>query len=220
MDDAVDAIGEFMEDYSANLVELQEKLDSLERREINNKTSLQLTTVDADNEWKRKIEVARTQYKKVKAKVEEERIDLLKRMRDGQAWETIKANFKMACKETVDRRTEEEEEREAFLNLLARKYWQRLRNRRQQSLRMRRRLRTPTSWEIRKSSILILILIPTLSSTLRLTRKRKTWLIPSLFPTPSGPGSLVTSGARALRFHCTKKTSQYCLTINYHHGIR
>ena len=98
MDDAVDAIGEFMEDYSANLVELQEKLDSLERREINNKTSLQLTTVDADNEWKRKIEVARTQYKKVKAKVEEERIDLLKRMRDGQAWETIKANFKMACK--------------------------------------------------------------------------------------------------------------------------
>ena len=115
VDDAVDAIGEFMEEYSANLVELQEKLDSLERREINNKTSLQLTTVDADNEWKRKIEVARTQYKKVKAKVEEERIDLLKRMRDGQAWETIKANFKMACKETVDRRTEEEEEREADL---------------------------------------------------------------------------------------------------------
>ena len=115
VDDAVDAIGEFMEDYSANLVELQEKLDSLERREINNKTSLQLTTVDADNEWKRKIEVARTQYKKVKAKVEEERIDLLKRMRDGQAWETIKANFKMACKETVDRRKEEEEEREADL---------------------------------------------------------------------------------------------------------
>ena len=74
MDDAVDAIGEFMEDYSANLVELQEKFDSLERREINNKTSLQLTTVDADNEQKSKIEVARTQYKKVKAKVEEARI--------------------------------------------------------------------------------------------------------------------------------------------------
>ena len=74
VDDAVDAIGEFMEDYSANLVELQEKFDSLERREINNKTSLQLTTVDADNEQKSKIEVARTQYKKVKAKVEEARI--------------------------------------------------------------------------------------------------------------------------------------------------
>ena len=41
-----------------------------------------------------------------------------------------------------------------------------------------------------------------------------------LFPTPSGPDSLVTSGARALRFCCTKKTSQYCLTINYHHRIR
>ena len=45
--------------------------------------------------------------------VVEERIDLLKRMRDGQAWETIKANFHMACKETVDRRKEAEEEREA-----------------------------------------------------------------------------------------------------------
>ena len=74
VDDAVDAIWEFMEDYSANSVELQGKLDSLERREINNKTSLQLITVDADNEWKRKIKVARTQYKKVKAKVEEARI--------------------------------------------------------------------------------------------------------------------------------------------------
>ena len=42
VDDAVDAIGEFMEDYSANLVELQERLESLERREINNQTSLQL----------------------------------------------------------------------------------------------------------------------------------------------------------------------------------
>ena len=30
-------------------------------------------------------------------------------MRDGQAWETIKANFHMACKETVDRRKEAEE---------------------------------------------------------------------------------------------------------------
>ena len=175
--------------------------------------------MDADNEWKRKIEVARTQYKKVKAEVEVERIDLLKRMRDRKAQETIEANFKMACKETVDRRKEEEEEREAFLNLLARKYWQRLRNRRQQSLRMRNRLRTPTSWEIQKSSILILILIPILSSTLRLTRKRKTWLIPSLFPTPSGSGSLVTSDVGASRIHCTKKTLQYCLTINYHHGI-
>ena len=50
VDDAVGAIGEFMEDYSAIFVELQEKLDSLERRQINNKTSLQITTVDADNE--------------------------------------------------------------------------------------------------------------------------------------------------------------------------
>ena len=36
-------------------------------------------------------------------------------MRDGQAWETIKANFQMACKETVDRRKETEEETEADL---------------------------------------------------------------------------------------------------------
>ena len=113
VDDAVDAIGEFMENYSSNLVELQERLDSLERREIDNKTTLQLTIVDADNERKRKIDVARMEYKKVKAAVEEEREDLMRRMKDGQAWETIKANFKMACRETVDKRKEEEEEREA-----------------------------------------------------------------------------------------------------------
>ena len=59
--------------------------------------------------------MARMEYKKVKAAVEEERGDLMKRMRDGQAWETIKANFKMACRETVDKRKEEEEEREAEL---------------------------------------------------------------------------------------------------------
>ena len=110
MDDAVDAIGEFMEDYSANLEVQKERLDSLERREIDNKTSLQLTIIDADNERKRKTDVARTEYMKVKAEVEE-RIDLLKRMRDGQAWKTIKANFKIACKEMVHRTKEEEEER-------------------------------------------------------------------------------------------------------------
>ena len=61
VDDAVEAIGEFMEDYSANLEQLQEQLDSLERREIDKKTSLQLTIIDADNEWRRKIDVARTE---------------------------------------------------------------------------------------------------------------------------------------------------------------
>ena len=60
------------------------------------------------------MHVARSEWKKVKAVVEG-RIDLLKRMRDGQAWETIKANFHMACKETVDRRKETEEETEADL---------------------------------------------------------------------------------------------------------
>ena len=44
----------------------------------------------------------------MKAEVKEERIDLLKRVRDEQAWETFKAKFQMACKETVDRRKEEE----------------------------------------------------------------------------------------------------------------
>mgnify|MGYP001801215415 FL=1 len=110
----MDAIAEFLEDYSANLEELQERLDSLERREIDNKTSLQLTIVDADNGRKRKIDVVRSEYKKVKAEAEE-RIDLLEGMRDEQAWETIKPNFKMACKETVDMRNEAEEEREAEL---------------------------------------------------------------------------------------------------------
>ena len=42
-------------------------------------------------------------------------MDLLKRLRDWQAWETTKANLKMACKETVDRRKEAEEKREADL---------------------------------------------------------------------------------------------------------
>ena len=70
----MDAIGEFIEDYSANL----------ERREIDNKTSLHLTIVDADYRRKRKIAVARSRYKKVKAEVEE-RIGLLRRMTDGQA---------------------------------------------------------------------------------------------------------------------------------------
>ena len=50
----------------------------------------------------------------MKAEVEEG-IELLKRMTDGQAWETIKANFHMACKETVGRRKEAEEERGADL---------------------------------------------------------------------------------------------------------
>ena len=86
--------------------------------------------------------------------MEEERIDLLKRMRDGQAWETFKAKFQMACKETVDRRKEEEEER--------------LKSRRQQTLRKRKQLRTPHGGSRGTS---ILIRIPTLSSTLRLTRK-------------------------------------------------
>ena len=36
-------------------------------------------------------------------------------MRDGQAWETIKAYFHMAGKETVGRRKEAEDEREAIL---------------------------------------------------------------------------------------------------------
>ena len=106
----MDAIAEFIEDYSANLEELQGRLDSLERRDIDNKT----TIVDADNGRKRKLDVARSEYKKVKAEAEE-RIDLLMGMRDEQAWETIKPNFKMACKETVDMRKEAEEEREAEL---------------------------------------------------------------------------------------------------------
>ena len=38
VDDAVDAIGEFMEDYSADLEELQ-RLDLPERKDIDNKTS-------------------------------------------------------------------------------------------------------------------------------------------------------------------------------------
>ena len=46
---------------------------------------------------KRKIDEERSEYKKFQAEVEEERMDLLKRMRDWQAWETIKANLKMAC---------------------------------------------------------------------------------------------------------------------------
>ena len=114
MDDAVDAIGEFMEDHSTNLGELQKRFDSLERREIDNKTSLQLTVVNADSGRKRNIAVARSGYKKVKAEVEE-RIDLSKRMTDGQAWETIKPNFKIACNKTVDGRKEADEEREANL---------------------------------------------------------------------------------------------------------
>ena len=91
--------------------------------------------------------MARTELKKVKAAVEEEREDLLKRMRDRQAMETIKANFKMACRETVDRRKEGEEEREEELvDCSMRKYWQRqrLKDNRQQSLRTRKQLRTPT----------------------------------------------------------------------------
>ena len=36
-------------------------------------------------------------------------------MRDWQAWETIKANLKMACKGRVDRRKEAEQERETNL---------------------------------------------------------------------------------------------------------
>ena len=36
-------------------------------------------------------------------------------MRDWQAWETIKANLKMACKQRMDRRKEAEQEREANL---------------------------------------------------------------------------------------------------------
>ena len=114
MDDAVDAIGEFMEDHSNNLTELQKRLDSLERREIDNKISLQLTIVNADSRRKKNIAVARSGYKKVKAEVEE-RIDLSKRMRDGQAWETIKLNFKIACNKTLDGRKEADEEREANL---------------------------------------------------------------------------------------------------------
>ena len=114
MDDAVDAIGEFMEDHSNNLTELQKRLDSLERREIDNKISLQLTIVNADSRRKRNIAVARSEYKKVKAEVEE-RIDLSKRMTDGQAWETIKLNFKIACNKTLDGRKEADEEREANL---------------------------------------------------------------------------------------------------------
>ena len=65
---------------------------------IDNKTTLQVTIVDADNEMKRKIDEERSEYKKFEAEVEEERMDLLKRMRDRQAWETIEANLKMACK--------------------------------------------------------------------------------------------------------------------------
>ena len=42
-------------------------------------------------------------------------MDLLKRLRDWQAWETTKANLKMACKETVDSWKEAEEKREADL---------------------------------------------------------------------------------------------------------
>ena len=42
-------------------------------------------------------------------------MDLPKRLRDWQAWETTKANVKMACEETVDRRKEAEEKREADL---------------------------------------------------------------------------------------------------------
>ena len=75
---------------------------------IDNKTTLQVTIVDADIEMKRKIDEERSEYKKFKAEVEEERMDLLKRMRDRQAWETIKANLKMACKYRVDRRKEAE----------------------------------------------------------------------------------------------------------------
>ena len=90
--------------------------------------------------------MARTEYKKVKAAVEEERENLLKRMRDRQPMETIKANFKMACRETVNRRKEGEEEREKLVDRSMRKYWQRqrLKNNRQQSLRTRKQLRTPT----------------------------------------------------------------------------
>ena len=58
--------------------------------------------------------MARSEYKIVKAEVEE-RIDLLKRMTDGQAWETIKLNLKIACNKTVGGRKEADEEREANL---------------------------------------------------------------------------------------------------------
>ena len=73
-----------MEDYSSNLEELQERLHSLECKEID--YSLQLAIVEADNERKRKIDEVRSEYKKVKAEVEEERMDMLKRMR---AWAGI-----------------------------------------------------------------------------------------------------------------------------------
>ena len=85
-----------MEDYSADLEQIQERLYSLERKEIDNKTTLQVTIIDADNKMKRKIDEERSEYKKFQAEVEEERMDLLKRMRDGQAWETIKARRKEA----------------------------------------------------------------------------------------------------------------------------
>ena len=50
-----------MEDYSADLEEIQERLDSLERKEIDNKTTLQVTIIDADNEMKRKIDEERSE---------------------------------------------------------------------------------------------------------------------------------------------------------------
>ena len=46
---------------------------------------------------------ARSEYKKVTAKVEE-RTDLIKRMRDEQTQGTIQANLKMDYKETLDKR--------------------------------------------------------------------------------------------------------------------
>ena len=81
----------------------------------------------------------------------EERIVLLKRMRDGHAWETIKANFHMACKETVGRRKEAEEERGAdLLQPFDEEILAEVKNRRGQTLTMIRPLMTPTLWGIRR----------------------------------------------------------------------
>ena len=122
-------------------------------------------------------------------------------MTDGQAWQTIKPNLKMACNKTVDGSKETEEERERTIyfgeEILAEVHQQKVAEPDiQEAIDYSGIMEEPAQAEV---------IFPGTSDTNTelISRRIKTWRILSILslsPNPYYPGSQATSGAGALSF--------------------